>query len=181
MENRDIARIAAFSALIGVLGLLPRLDLPFAAGVPITAQTLGVMLAGLLLGARPGAMAVTLFIFLVACGAPLLSGGRGGLGVFLGPTGGYFLGWIFGAFTVGSLNNFFPSLTPFVSALVAALTGGVVVIHLFGPPWLAWISGISLPQAFLATTTFLPGDILKAIAAAYIYKIYAARVSHRAL
>ena len=52
MTNRDIARISIFAALIGVMGLMPRLDLPFAAGVPITAQTLGVMLAGLILGPR---------------------------------------------------------------------------------------------------------------------------------
>ena len=66
-----------------MLGLIPKFDLPFTAGVPITAQTLGVMLAGLVLGGRKGALAVLLFLFVVALGAPVLSGGRGGLGVFL--------------------------------------------------------------------------------------------------
>jgi len=82
MSYQDLVRISLFAALIAVLGLIPKLDLPFTAGVPITAQTLGVMLAGLILGARNGALAVLLFLFVVALGAPVLSGGRGGLGVF---------------------------------------------------------------------------------------------------
>jgi biotin transport system substrate-specific component len=175
MQNRDIARISAFSALIGVLGLLPKLDLPFSAGVPITAQTLGVMLAGLLLGARQGALAVGLFVFLVACGAPLLSGGRGGIGILLGPTGGYLVGWILGVYCIGLLKSLFFSSPSFLGAFVSAFLGGVIVIHAVGTPWLAWISGITIPQAAIATFAFLPGDLLKALAAAYIYKTYVAR------
>ncbi|MEY3633571.1 MAG: hypothetical protein RI937_1769, partial [Pseudomonadota bacterium] len=78
-STRDLVRIALFAALIAVLGLIPKFDLPFAAGVPITAQTMGVMLAGLFLGARNGFLAIVLFLFVVALGAPVLSGGRGGL------------------------------------------------------------------------------------------------------
>jgi biotin transport system substrate-specific component len=180
MQNRDIARVSAFAALIGVLGLLPRLDFPFSAGVPITAQTLGVMLSGLLLSARQGALAVTLFVFLVACGAPLLSGGRGGLGVLLGPTGGYLAGWILGAYSIGQLKRLFSSYSSFIGALVSAFIGGVIVIHIVGTSWLAWISGITITQAAWVAISFLPGDLLKAIAAAYIYKTYAARTHERA-
>ena len=61
MTTSSLVRVALFAALIAVLGLIPRIDIPFAAGVPITAQTLGVMLAGLLLGPRLGAIAVLLF------------------------------------------------------------------------------------------------------------------------
>lgn len=179
MQNRDIARISAVSAFIGVLGLIPRIDLPLAAGVPITAQTLGVMLSGLLLGARQGALAVSLFVLLVACGAPLLSGGRGGLGVFVSPTGGYLLGWVLGAYAVGLLKTVLPKPSTWLRAFSASLFGGVLVIHLIGAPWLAWISGISLSQAFWATVAFLPGDVFKAIIAAYIYKKYAVRANDR--
>ncbi|MEW6641407.1 MAG: biotin transporter BioY, partial [Pseudomonadota bacterium] len=84
MESRAIVRIALLAAMIAVLGLLPTFQLPLAGGVPITAQTLGVMLAGIVLGPRHGALAVLLLIFVVALGAPLLAGGRGGLGVFFG-------------------------------------------------------------------------------------------------
>ena len=72
--ERNIAYIALFAALITVLGLVPRIEL--AAGVPITAQSLGIMLCGTVLGARRGALAVLLFLALLAVGLPLLSGGR---------------------------------------------------------------------------------------------------------
>ena len=77
------ALVALFSALMAVFGLIPKLDLPL--GVPITLQTLGVMLAGALLGPRRALLAMGLFLGAVAIGLPLLSGGRGGLGVFFAP------------------------------------------------------------------------------------------------
>ncbi|MFN7599597.1 MAG: biotin transporter BioY, partial [Cereibacter sp.] len=84
--ERSLTHIALFAALIAVLGLVPQITL--AVGVPITAQSLGIMLCGTVLGARRGALAVVLFLVLVAAGLPLLSGGRGGLGVFAGPSAG---------------------------------------------------------------------------------------------
>ena len=172
METRTIVRTALFAALIAVFGLMPRIDLPIAAGVPITAQTLGVMLAGLLLGARLGAASVVLFLFVVALGAPFLSGGRGGIGVFFGPTAGYLAGWIFGAAATGFLMKHLPIRAAFIRALVAALIGGVFVIYLFGVPYLAFSARLDLDKALLAGSVFLPGDILKAIVAALVAKSY---------
>lgn len=62
MATRDLVRIALFAAIIGALGLLPKFDLPVAGGVPITAQSMGAMLAGVFLGPRKGALAVLLFL-----------------------------------------------------------------------------------------------------------------------
>ena len=101
MESRAIVRIALLAAVIAVLGMLPSIVLPIAMGVPITAQTLGVMLAGIILGPRHGALAVLLFLFVVLLGAPLLSGGRGGLGVLFGPSVGFLLGFVPAAFVSG--------------------------------------------------------------------------------
>ncbi|MGA1229095.1 MAG: biotin transporter BioY, partial [Burkholderiaceae bacterium] len=98
--HRDLVRIAFFAAMIAVFGLVPRLDLPFLAGVPITLQTLGVMLAGLFLKPKHAAYAVLLFLFVVCLGAPFLSGGRGGLGVLFGPSAGFLFGWVIGAWLV---------------------------------------------------------------------------------
>ena len=81
--EKDLARIALFAALIAILGTIPAITLGF--GVPITAQSLGVMLAGAVLGSRNGGLAVLLLVFGVALGLPLLSGGRGGLWVFASP------------------------------------------------------------------------------------------------
>ena len=81
MKTKDLAYIALFAAITAVLGLLPAIPVP-AVPVPITAQTLGVMLAGAVLGARRGFLALLLFLVLVAVGLPVLAGGRGGLAVF---------------------------------------------------------------------------------------------------
>ena len=61
------------------------------------------MLAGGLLGSRLGALSQLIFLLIVGVGAPLLAGGRGGLGVFVGPSAGYLLGYIIGAFVIGYL------------------------------------------------------------------------------
>jgi biotin transport system substrate-specific component len=174
--------VALFAALIALFGLVPRIDLPFLAGVPITVQTLGVMLAGLLLGPRLAAMAVLLFLFMVLLGAPFLSGGRGGLGVLFGPTVGFLLGWIPGALIVGFIYSRLTQAsstnakyrTPrrgfslFFAAALASFLGGVLVVYALGIPMLAWRANMALDQAAAVTLAFLPGDILKLLVAASI-------------
>ena len=181
-STRDVVNVALFAALIALFGLVPRIDLPFLAGVPITVQTLGVMLAGLLLGPRLAAMAVLLFLFMVLLGAPFLSGGRGGLGVLFGPTVGFLLGWIPGALIVGFIYSRLTQAsstnakyrTPrrgfslFFAAALASFLGGVLVVYALGIPMLAWRANMALDQAAAVTLAFLPGDILNLLVAASI-------------
>lgn len=166
--NRTLVHICLVAAFIAVLGLVPRIDVPIAAGVPITAQTLGVMLAGLLLGARNGALAVLLFLFVVSIGMPFLAGGRGGPGVLLGPTGGYLVGWVAGALVTGWLFSTIGLKNRFLRALIAALFGCIPVIYAFGIPWLSFMGKLPLETAALASAVFIPGDIIKAVLAALI-------------
>ncbi|WP_313524874.1 biotin transporter BioY [Shinella sp.] len=169
MNTRDIVLIALFAAIIVVLGLLPPITLGFIP-VPITAQSLGVMLAGCILGAKRGASAVLLVLLLVAIGLPVLSGGRGGLAVFAGPTAGYLVGWVFGAFVCGLVAERLvreeqPELSQFLSFLAAAVIGGIGVVYLFGMPWLAYMSGKAFFETAAASLVFLPGDLIKAFVA----------------
>ncbi len=97
MTTRDLVLISLFSAIIIALGLLPPITIGFIP-VPITAQSLGVMLAGVVLGAKRGTLAVLLTILIAAIGLPVLSGGRGGLSIFTTPTTGFLIGWIAAAF-----------------------------------------------------------------------------------
>jgi biotin transport system substrate-specific component len=168
MTTRDLVRIALFAAIIGALGLLPKFDLPLAGGVPVTAQTLGVMLAGTVLGARNGALAVVLFLLIVALGVPLLAGGRGGLGVFFGPGAGFILGFVPGAFVAGLMMARLRQIPVTVGAMAAALVGGVLVIYAIGIPVLAWKSGMSFLQATAASMLFLPGDLIKVVLTGFI-------------
>ena len=161
-SSRSLSYIALFAALMAVFGLIPKIDLPF--GVPITLQSLGVMLAGCLIGPRRGFCAVGLFLIGVALGLPLLPGGRGGPGVFVGPTAGFLVGWLFGAFVCGLLMRRMARATGtalLAAAFVSALVGGIVVVYAFGIVGLSWAAHLSLSQAAMAMGVFIPGDLVK--------------------
>ena len=117
--ERSLSHIALFAALIAVLGFVPQVMLPF--GVPITAQSLGIMLCGTVLGAKRGALAVLLFLALVAVGLPLLSGGRGGLGVFASPTVGFLLGFPVAAFVAGLITEKAPLPVGWAAGIASAM------------------------------------------------------------
>lgn len=167
MNTRDIVYIALFAAIVGALGMFPPITLPLI-GVPITAQSLGVMLAGSVLGARRGGLAIVLFLVLVAIGVPLLAGGRGGLGVFFGPSGGFLFGWPIAAFAIGwMIERSWSRLDVWRGFVINAL-GGIVVMYACGIPWIAVVSEISFWQAFIAVMGFVPGDVIKAAVAAFV-------------
>ena len=154
---------------MAVLGLIPKIDLPL--GVPITLQTLGVMLAGCLLGPKRGLQALLLFLAAVALGLPLLPGGRGGFGVFMVPSSGYLIGWPFGAFVTGWVMSMLPSTTPWRAALSASMAsaiGGLLVVHAFGVVGLVKLASLSWTQAFLGTLVFVPGDLIKCVLCAMV-------------
>lgn len=168
-RNHSTALIALFAALMAVLGLIPKIDLPL--GVPITLQTLGVMLAGCLLGPRRAFQALALFLVAVAIGLPLLSGGRGGFGVFTTPAAGYLLAWPVGALVTGWIMRTLPAGSPrrvALSAFIASVVGGLLVIHASGVVGLMAIAGMSPTQALIGTATFVPGDLIKCVLTAAV-------------
>lgn len=167
MSTRDIVYIALFAALLAALGMFPPIFLPLLS-VPITAQTLGVMLAGSVLGARRGGLAVLLFLVLVAAGVPILAGGRGGFGVFLGPSGGFLLAWPVCAFAIGFMVERTWRRLSYINAFVINAIGGVFLMYAFGVPWAAFSAEIGLWNAFMGSMAFVPGDIIKAVIAAYV-------------
>jgi len=170
--TRDTVLVAMFAALIAALGLVP----PITIGVipvPITLQTLGVMLAGAILGPVRGMLASLTIVVLALAGLPLLSGGRGGFGVLLGPSGGYLIGWILGALVIGLLVHKWAikrsgGVTRFIAVLVSILVGGVGVIYLFGVPWTAVVTGLGLGESAIGSLVFIPGDAIKAVIATIV-------------
>ena len=168
-SSRALALVPLFAALLAVFGLIPKIDLPL--GVPITLQTLGVMLAGCLLGPRRGLQAMLLFLGAVALGLPLLSGGRGGMGAFFAPSSGYLIGWPFGALVAGALMAWLPTRSPRTaafSAFAAAALGGLVTVHAFGVVGLVLLANLSWQQAILGTLAFVPGDLIKCLMCAMV-------------
>ncbi len=172
--ERGLVLIALFAALIAVLGLIP--PIPLGAGVPVSAQSLGVMLCGTVLGARRGGLAVLLFLAMVAVGLPVLAGGRGGLGVFTSPTGGFLIGFLPAAYVTGLIAQGWRGVPAWLSAATGAFVGGVIVLYAFGMLGLMLLVSFGPMQALLAVTPFLLGDSIKiAVAAALTHAILRAR------
>lgn len=176
LSARDLALVASFAALMAVLGL-PGSLLLFGNAVPITLQSLGVMLAGSILGWRRGALALLVFLALVAAGLPLLAGGRGGLGVFAGPTAGYLIGWPLGAAVIGWLVERRLPAYPVWWGALANVVGGILVVYLIGVPVQAAVLGTSSVLATaVASVIYLPGDLVKVaiatVVAAGVHKGY---------
>jgi biotin transport system substrate-specific component len=172
MTTRDLVLVALFAAVIVALSLAPPITLGFLPA-PITLQTLGVMLAGLILGPVRGALAAMLVMLPVVIGLPVLAGGRGGLGVVFGPTGGSLLGWIPGAFLTGWIARRFErshlwTRRDTAVALGACLAGGVGAIYALGVSCLAAVTGMGFSRAALGSLAFASGDVAKAAAGALV-------------
>ncbi|MEU4675590.1 biotin transporter BioY [Micromonospora sp. NPDC023737] len=167
LDTRDVTRIVVFAAILAVLGIPGAISV-FGGAVPITAQTLGVMLAGAILGRWRGAAAVTLFLVLVLAGLPLLSGGRGGAGVFVGPSAGFLFGWIAGAFVAGAIVRFGNRPPTWWRTALGCFIGGALVVYAVGIPVQALVTRLPLGKAALSSAAFLPGDLLKVAIAATV-------------
>ncbi|MDG0793636.1 biotin transporter BioY [Cohnella ginsengisoli] len=142
--------------------------------VPITLQTLAVMLAGGLLGARLGFSSIALVVLLAAAGLPLLHG-RGGLATVFGPTGGFIWMFPFQALFIGmTADRLFrkggkPTTRTYVILIVSILLFGIALSYVGGVPWYAYKAHVSLHAALVgACYPFLPGDLVKGAAAAMI-------------
>jgi biotin transport system substrate-specific component len=173
LAARDLALVAVFAGFLAALALPGAFSVP-GSTVPITAQTLGVMLAGCVLGARRGTLAVLTFLVLVAAGLPVLATGASGLGVLASPRGGFLLGWVAGAWVIGRMVELWRRRFALGWGILANVVGGIVVVYAIGIPWMANRAGISLVKGLEASWVFLPGDLAKAVVAAVV-----ARAVHR--
>jgi biotin transport system substrate-specific component len=131
--------------------------------VPIVLQNLFIMLAGLLLGGRWGLISVAVYLLAGAVGLPVFAGGTGGVGKFVGPTGGYLLGFAAAAYLTGLISE---GGRGRVAIDVIAMVAGTLVIYAFGVSWLKVVTGMSFSKALtVGMLPFLIGDALKIAAA----------------
>lgn len=165
----DLSLIAVFAALTAAFSVLP--GVPLGPGVPITLQTLAVMLTGIILGPTRGAAAVGLFLLAGLAGLPVFSGFRGGLGVLAGPSAGYLLAFLPAAFLVGLLARLILRRTRrarFPLLFAAAMASSFAVVHPLGIAGMMLNAKLDFPAALAADVAFWPGDVLKNLLAAAV-------------
>jgi biotin transport system substrate-specific component len=168
----DVSLILLGSFFVAVMA---QLSIPLQP-VPVTGQTFAVLLVGMVLGSRRGALALGAYLAEGIAGLPVFAEAKSGLLTVLGPTGGYLVGFIAAAWVVGFLaeRGFDRNLLKTLLAMVA----GNVVIYLFGLTWLAFgfaiisaseFTGIGLENALnYGLFPFLIGDGFKALLAALL-------------
>lgn len=135
--------------------------------VPITAQTLAVLLVGSFLGALRGALSMGLYALLGVVGLPVFSDASSGVSVLLGPTGGYIIGFIFAAAFTGWIAQ--RAWDRKVLRSILGFLGGTVVTFALGLPWLAFVLNLDLQQTLVGGLyPFLIGGVVKSLLAAGI-------------
>ncbi|MDI6870431.1 MAG: biotin transporter BioY [Bacillota bacterium] len=170
---RAVAAVALLAAVIGTLAFVA-VPLPFSP-VPLSGQSFGVMLAGALLGPYLGPLAVLVYLLLGLAGLPVFAGGHAGPGVLVGPTGGYLWGFAAGAWVIGLVSSVRKNQPAWQTLLGIAL-GGILVVYALGVAQLALVSGLPLGKALaVGVLPFLPGDLVKAVAAAAVVRRPAVR------
>ena len=136
--------------------------------VPIILQNLFIFLSGLLLGAKWGVASVGVYLLAGALGLPVFSGGVGGIGRFVGPTGGYLLGFLPAVFVIGMISEKTPNRVVFD---VLAMLCGAILIYACGVTWLKVLTGMTLSKTLaVGMYPFILGDALKIAAAVPIAK-----------
>jgi biotin transport system substrate-specific component len=168
VENKGLSvRGMIYASIFGALtaaGAYIMIPLP---PVPITLQTAFLSLAAALLGGRLGALSQVVYLLIGIIGFPVFAGGKAGLGVLLGPTGGYLIGFIAGAYVIGKLVEM--RKRPGFVWIVFSMVIGTLVIYLFGVIQLILIARLSIDKAItVGVLPFLIGDALKIAVAALI-------------
>jgi biotin transport system substrate-specific component len=154
----DLALVLGTSWLIAISAQIS-ISVPFSP-VPITGQTLVVLLAGLILGKTLGVASVSAYLFQGAVGLPIFAGGKSGLAVLFGPTGGYLFGFLAAVYLVGMLSEL-----RYKRSLIQAATTlliGNIIIYVFGLVWLARYVGESQVLS-LGLYPYLVGDLVKIV------------------
>jgi biotin transport system substrate-specific component len=163
----DLGLIAVFAALVAGSALIAAIPVG-GLGVPITLQTLAVMLTGLALGPGRAFAAVGLYVLLGLAGLPIFSGGRSGLSVLAGPSAGYIVGFEFAATAVGWLTVVVlrrtagrPVKLRAVLLFAAAMVSSIIFVHGLGILGMVVNAKLDFSKAFLADLVFYPGDVIK--------------------
>jgi biotin transport system substrate-specific component len=158
-----LARAVLFAALTAVLS---QLSIQLPGGVPFSFQPFAIFLAGLVLGPLWGGFSLLVYLTAGAAGAPVFSNGTAGLGVVVGPTGGFLVSFLIAAIVIGAIAHRRLEPRPLSSlgipACTLAVLAGFVVIYAIGMPWFMAVAGVGLDGAIAIMVPLAAVDLVKA-------------------
>ena len=159
MKYKKLIICALFTALNAIFS---QISIPIGP-IPINLATLSVLCSATLLGPGLGALSQIIYLLLGAFGLPIFSSMQGGLGVMLGPTGGYIIVYVLAAFVTGIITQ---KLKFNIWVILLALFSGYITYTLSGTIWYMYTANVNIIQAILACVLpFIVGDALKIAAA----------------
>lgn len=170
MSTKYLVYTALMTAIIAILGFIPAIPLPIMP-VPIVLQNIGIFLAAILLGRKYGTLSIIVLLLLVATGLPLLSGGRGGIGVFAGPSAGFLFMYPVITYLIGLVRDLYFKKINFVVLLITMIVFGVLLLDITGTIIMGLITNLPITKSVTLSLLFMPADILKAIVASLIGNI----------
>lgn len=161
-DTKNLVLCAVCAAMTCVLAPL---SIPLAGGVPVSLATFAVMLSGVLLGGPLGALSQLIYVLLAAVGLPVLAGWTGGLGIVLGMTGGYIIGYIPCAWLTGLIYKKYGETAKKpvkILFMILGMTAGNIVLYVIGTAWFMFITEMTLEASLAACVIpFIPGNIIK--------------------
>ncbi|PTJ81848.1 biotin transporter BioY [Staphylococcus succinus] len=167
MTTKYLVYTGLMTAIIAVLGFVPAIPLPIMP-VPIVLQNIGIFLAAILLGRKYGTLSVIILLMLVATGLPLLSGGRGGIGVFAGPSAGFLFMYPVVAYLIGLVRDLYFKKINFIVLLITTIVIGAILLDVVGTIIMGLITNLPISKSITLSLVFIPGDIVKAIIASLV-------------
>jgi len=168
MNSANSLRLTVYASLFAALTAVGAFIAIPIGPVPIVLQNFFVFLTGLLLGPRWALSSVGVYLAAGALGLPVFAGGTGGIGRFVGPTGGYLIGYLPAVWVIGTIAET-GRYRPFLNLI--GLGCGALIVYLFGVPWLKILTGMSWTKTLsVGMLPFLIGDALKIAAAVPIAK-----------
>ncbi len=176
MQKLNLLSAIYIALFIALITFGARLGLPLSSGVPITAQTIFVLLAGLILGIHNAAIAVILWMILGFFGLPVFAGAATGPAVFMGPTGGFILGFLL-MVVIAGITRRMPlpkNSSPLIRScwLFIFLLPASFSIYLIGVPWIMWRMDYTFNQAMMVGfVPFILGDLIKTFIAAFLFSL----------
>ena len=161
-NTRNLVLCAMCAAITCILAPL---SIPLAGGVLVSLATFAVMLSGVLLGGPLGALSQLIYVLLAAVGLPVLAGWTGGLGIVLGMTGGYIIGYIPCAWLTGLIYKKYGETAKKpvkILFMILGMTAGNIVLYVIGTAWFMFITEMTLEASLAACVIpFIPGNIIK--------------------